>query len=73
LVVSSGVPQKPVPRVLGFRRGKAQKTLEDAGFKGGTTRTGLSDNYDDDVSIKQDPAAETLAAPASAVNLVVNE
>jgi eukaryotic-like serine/threonine-protein kinase len=73
LVVSSGVPQKPVPKVLGFRLGKAPKTLEEAGFKVGTTHTGLSDNYDDDVIIKQDPAAETLAAPASAVNLVVNE
>jgi eukaryotic-like serine/threonine-protein kinase len=73
LVLSSGLGQKPVPKVLGLRLAKAKKTLEDAGFKLGTTRTGLSDNYDDDVIIKQEPAAETLAAPNSAVNLVVND
>ncbi|HLK92861.1 MAG TPA: PASTA domain-containing protein [Polyangia bacterium] len=73
LVVSSGVAQKPVPKVLGFRLSKAKKALEDAGFKVGTTRTGSSDNYDDDVIIKQEPAAETLAPAASAVNLVVND
>jgi serine/threonine-protein kinase len=73
LLVSTGPLQKPVPKVLGFRLSKAKKTLEDAGFKVGTTRTGSSDNYDDDVIIKQDPVAETLAAPDSAVNLVVND
>jgi eukaryotic-like serine/threonine-protein kinase len=73
LVLSSGLGQKPVPKVLGLHLAKAKKTLEDAGFKLGTTRTGLSDNYDDDVIIKQEPAAETLAAPSSAVNLVVND
>jgi eukaryotic-like serine/threonine-protein kinase len=73
LIVSSGPASKPVPKVVGFRLGKAKKTLEDAGFKLGTTRTGLSDNYDDDVIIKQEPAAETLAAPNSPVNLVINE
>jgi serine/threonine-protein kinase len=73
LIVSTGRAQKPVPKVLGFRLSKAKKTLEDAGFKVGTTRTGSSDNYDEEVIIKQDPAAETLAAPGSPVNLVVNE
>ncbi len=73
LLVSSGLAQKPVPKVLGFRLGKAKKALEDAGFKVGTTRTGSSDNFDDDVIIKQDPAAETPAAPGAAVNLVVND
>ena len=73
LIVSTGRAQKPVPKVLGFRLSKAKKTLEEAGFKVGTTRTGSSDNYDEEVIIKQDPAADALAAPGSAVNLVVNE
>jgi serine/threonine-protein kinase len=73
LIVSTGRAQKAVPKVLGFRLSKAKKTLEDAGFKVGTTRTGSSDNYDEEVIIKQDPAADTLAAPGSPVNLVVNE
>ena len=47
LIVSTGRAQKPIPKVLGFRLSKAKKTLEDAGFKVGTTRTGSSDNFDD--------------------------
>jgi len=73
LRVSTGSAQKPVPKVVGFRLTRAKKTLQDAGFTIGTTRTGLSDNYDDDVIIKQDPMPDTLAAPHSAVNLVINE
>jgi serine/threonine-protein kinase len=73
LIVSTGRVLKPVPKVLGFRLGKAKKTLEDAGFKLGTTRTGTSDNYDDEVIIKQDPPENTPAAPGSAVNLVIND
>jgi len=73
LIVSTGRTLKPVPKVLGFRLSKAKKTLEEAGFKVGTTRTGSSDYYDEEVIIKQDPAADTQIAPGSAVNLVVNE
>jgi len=73
LIVSSGSAKKPIPKVLGFRLSKAKKLLEEAGFKVGTTRTGSSDYYDEEVVIKQDPADSTLAAPGSAVNLVVNE
>jgi beta-lactam-binding protein with PASTA domain len=73
LIVSKGRALKPVPKVLGFRMSRAKKTLEEAGFKVGTTRTGSSDNFDEEVIIKQDPAADTPAAPGSAVNLVVNE
>ena len=40
LIVSSGRALKPVPKVIGFRMTRAKKTLEDAGFKVGTTRTG---------------------------------
>jgi serine/threonine-protein kinase len=73
LIVSSGRTIKPIPKVLGMHLGKAQKVLEEAGFKVGTTRSGSSDNYDDDVTIKQDPAENTPAALGSAVNLVIND
>jgi eukaryotic-like serine/threonine-protein kinase len=73
LIVSTGRTLKPVPKVIGFRMTRAKKTLEDAGFKVGTTRTGSSDNFDEAVIIKQEPAADTPAAPGSSVNLVVNE
>ena len=36
-------------------------------------RTGSSDNYDDEVTIKQDPSENTPAALGSAVNLVIND
>jgi eukaryotic-like serine/threonine-protein kinase len=73
LVISTGPALRPVPKVLGFRLGKAKKTLEDAGFKVGTTRTGSSDRFDDEVIIKQEPAENTPTAPGTAVNLIVND
>jgi beta-lactam-binding protein with PASTA domain len=73
LVISTGRALKPVPKVLGMGLGKAKKTLEVAGFKVGTTRTGSSDRYDDDVVIKQEPAENTPGVPGSAVNLIVND
>jgi len=73
LIVSTGRALKPVPKVLGLRLSKAKKALEEAGFKLGTTRTGSSDNYDDEVIIKQDPAENAQAAPGSPVNLVIND
>jgi serine/threonine-protein kinase len=73
LVISTGRALKPIPKVVGMRLSKAKKVLEDAGFKVGTTRTGSSDNYDDDVTIKQDPAESTPAVLGSAVDLVIND
>ncbi len=73
LIISTGRALKPVPKVLGMRLSKAKKVLEEAGFKVGTTRVGSSDNYDDEVTIKQDPAESTPAAAGSAVNLVIND
>jgi beta-lactam-binding protein with PASTA domain len=73
LIISSGRSLKPIPKVLGMRLSRAKKVLEEAGFKLGTTRTGSSDNYDDEVTIKQDPAENTPAALGSAVNLVIND
>jgi serine/threonine-protein kinase len=73
LVVSKGPAAAPVPKVIGLRPSKAKKTLEDAGFKVGKTRYGSSDNYDEQVVIKQEPADGTPMAPGSEINLVINE
>lgn len=73
LILSTGRAPKPVPKVIGFRLSKAKKTLEDAGFKVGTTKVGSSDNFDEGVIIKQEPAADALAVPGREVNLIVNE
>jgi eukaryotic-like serine/threonine-protein kinase len=78
LIISTGPVAKPVPKVIGLRLSKAKKTLEEAGFKVGKTRYGYSENYDEQVIIKQEPAENTPAentpaAPGSEVNLVVNE
>jgi eukaryotic-like serine/threonine-protein kinase len=73
LIISTGPATQPIPKVLGFRFTRAKKTLEDAGFKVGTKKYGSSDNYDDEVIIKQDPAENTAAVPGTAVNLVINE
>ena len=54
-----------MPKVVGFRLSKAKKTLEEAGFKLGTTKTASSDYYDEEVIIKQDPAESTPAPPAA--------
>lgn len=73
LVVSTGPALKAVPRVIGFRMGKAKKMLEDAGFKVGKTRYGSSDGYDEEVVIRQEPDDKTPSAPGTAVNLTINE
>jgi serine/threonine-protein kinase len=73
LIISTGPAAKPIPKLIGLRLSKAKKLLEEAGFKVGKTRYGYSDNYDEQVVIKQDPAENTPAAPGSEVNVVINE
>ena len=73
LVISTGPAPRAVPRVLGMRVSRAKKTLEEAGFKLGTAKVGSSDRYDEETIIKQEPAEKALAAPGSAINVVVNE
>jgi beta-lactam-binding protein with PASTA domain len=73
LVVSTGPAAKTVPRVVGLRMGQAKKALEEAGFKVGTTKSGSSDSFDDDVVIRQDPDDKATAPPGSAVNLIIND
>jgi beta-lactam-binding protein with PASTA domain len=73
LVISTGTASRTVPKLLGLRVSKAKKVLEDAGFKLGKTKTGSSDNFDEEQIIKQTPAELTMAAPGSLVDVVVNE
>jgi serine/threonine-protein kinase len=73
LVVSSGPAARPVPKVLGLRLSKAKKVLEEAGFTLGSAKHGSSDDYDEDVIIRQEPAEKTAVAPGTAINVVVNE
>ena len=69
---SSGGTAGSIVNHVAFRVQSFAK-VEEAGFKVGTTRTGSSDYYDEEVVIKQDPAAETPTAPGTPVNLVLNE
>src|SRR5450432_1557456 len=73
LVVSTGPAPKAVPRVIGLRMSRAKKLLEEAGFKVGSTKHGSSDDFDEDVVIRQDPADKTPAGPGTPVNLTINE
>ena len=73
LVVSTGPAARSVPKVLGLRVSKAKKLLEEAGFKLGTSKVGYSERYDEETIIKQEPAEKALAAPGSAIDVVVNE
>jgi serine/threonine-protein kinase len=73
LVVSTGPAPKPVPRVIGLRMSRAKKLLEEAGFKVGTTKYGSSDDFDDEVVIRQDPADKTAAVLGTPVNLTIND
>jgi serine/threonine-protein kinase len=73
LVVSTGPAAKAVPRVIGLRMSRAKKIIEEAGFKVGSRKYGSSDDFDEEVVIKQDPADKTQAAPGTIVNLTINE
>jgi len=73
LVVSKGPTPRLVPKLLGMQLGKAKKLIAEAGFKLGTTKVGSSDRYDDETIIKQEPAEASVAAPGSAINVVVND
>ena len=73
LVVSTGPAPKAVPRVIGFHLSKAKKVIEEAGFKVGARKYGSSDDFDEEVVIKQDPADKTPAAPGTVVNLTITE
>ena len=73
LQVSAGPSAQAVPAVVGKSRSTAKTLLEKAGFVVGNLRTGSNDDYDAGVVIKQDPAANSAAAPGSKVDLTIND
>jgi serine/threonine-protein kinase len=73
LIISTGPAPTAVPRVVGLRLSRATKLLEEAGFKLGTKKYGSSDDFDEQTIIRQDPPEKTLAPPATAINVTINE
>jgi beta-lactam-binding protein with PASTA domain len=73
LVISSGNPAKPVPKVTGMRVSKARKTLEDAGLTLGKVRYGVDEDRMGGIILKQEPAEGAQAAPGAPVDITVNE
>ena len=72
LVISSGPCENPVPNVVGETSGTAGTTLTGAGFTTGVVTHQCSDTVAEGLVISQDPAAGTLAAPGTAVDLVIS-
>jgi beta-lactam-binding protein with PASTA domain len=73
LVISTGNPTKPVPKVTGLRLPKARKALEDAGLTLGKVRYGVDEDRMGGLILKQEPAEGAQAAPGSPVDVTVNE
>jgi len=73
LQLSAGPAAQPVPSVVGRSKSSAKTLLEKAGFVVGTLRVGSNDDYDAGVVIKQDPPANSSAAPGSKVDLTIND
>ena len=72
LTVSSGPPPVAVPNVVGDSQLTAIFGVRGAGFTVGTITTASSSTVPQGFVISEDPAAGTLAAPGSSVNLVVS-
>ncbi len=64
-------PRSPVPNVVGRGHSEADSILRAAGFVSGTITPVESTNVGRDTVISQNPAANTPAAPGSAVSLQV--
>ena len=73
LQVSAGPPAQPVPSVIGKSRGTAKALLQKAGFAIGSIHYGSNDDYDGDVVIRQNPAANAVAPAGSKVDLTIND
>lgn len=72
LTVSSGPPPVAVPNVVGDSQLTAIFGVRGAGFTVGTITTASSSTVPQGFVISEDPAAGTLTAPGSSVNLVVS-
>jgi serine/threonine-protein kinase len=73
LVVSVGPPTQAVPSVVGKRLSSAKSVLEQAGFAVGATRYGSSDDFEQGIVIRQNPAAGSQASPGVKIDLVIND
>lgn len=73
LEISAGPPAQPVPSLIGKSRYRAKAILEKAGFTIGAVHYGSNDDYDGDVIIRQNPAANAVAAPGSKIDLTIND
>ena len=73
LQVSSGPAAAPVPSVIGKSKSTATDVLQKAGFVVGTLHVGSNDDYDTGIVIRQQPAANTQAAPGTKVDLTIND
>ena len=73
LQVSSGPAAQPVPSVIGKSKSGAKDLLEKAGFTVGTLHVGSNDDYDSGIVIRQQPPANTQAAPGTKIDLTIND
>jgi len=73
LQVSSGPASAAVPSVIGKSKSTATDLLQKAGFAVGTLHVGSNDDYDTGIVIRQQPAANTQAAPGTKVDLTIND
>jgi serine/threonine-protein kinase len=73
LQVSSGPAATAVPSVVGKSKSTAKDVLEKAGFAIGSTHMGSNDDYDSGIVIRQNPAANTQAAPGTKIYLTIND
>jgi beta-lactam-binding protein with PASTA domain len=73
LQLSAGPAAQAIPSVVGKSKTGAKDVLEKAGFTVGTMHVGSNDDYDSGVVIRQQPPANTQAAPGTKVDLTIND
>lgn len=72
-VVSLGVAQATVPKVVGHTRAEASQLLKDAGLKVGAVTESYSDSVEVGKVISSDPAAGATINHSSAVAMVISK
>ena len=73
LQLSGGPAAAAVPSVVGKSKSSAKDLLEKAGFAVGTMHVGSNDDYDSGIVIRQQPPANTQAAPGTKIDLTIND
>ena len=73
LLVSSGPSTKPIPKLTGMRQRAARELIEQQGFKVGKLRYDSDGDRAGGVVLDQRPPANTPAAPATPIDLTINE